>query len=149
MLRQRIRVFACAVGLLTVGVLLGSAPASATVEDMDQLPLIQPYLCLSCHVTTPSSAADAGLNPFGEDYLDNGRLWDQALAYLDSDGDSCNNGTEIGDVDGDGDPDENVEQQSGNPGVYDECQSGGLVEEQTWSALKAIFDGRKSVFDGR
>ncbi|MCP4574221.1 MAG: hypothetical protein GY838_17810 [bacterium] len=117
---------------------------------MAQLPVTEPFLCLACHVNNhPTSSTNAGLNPFGEDYLDNGRLWDQALAYLDSDGDSCNNGTEIGDVDGDGDPDGNVDEQGGNPGVYDDCQSGGLVEERTWSALKAIFDGRKSLFDGR
>ncbi len=150
MLRLYSRVSACAVGLLTVGALGGSVPAAASEDDMNLLPVIEPFRCLACHVVaTPTSSADADLNPFGEDYLDNGRIWDQALAYLDSDGDSCNNGTEIGDVDGDGDPDENVDRQAGNPGVQDECQSGGLVEERTWSALKAIFDGRKALFDGR
>jgi hypothetical protein len=115
---------------------------------MAKLPIIQPYLCLACHQNDrPASAAEAGLNAFGEDYLDNGRIWDQDLASLDSDGDTCTNGTEIGDYDGDGEPDGNVEEQAGNPGVHDECQSGGLVDEETWSALKAMFDGRKRLFD--
>ena len=109
---------------------------------MDRLPVTTPNLCLACHTNNQPSAGDAALNPFGDDYLANGRLWDSNLANLDSDGDGCLNGVEVGDSDGDGEPDGNVENQSGNPGVHDECGSGSLVDEKTWGALKAMFDGR-------
>ena len=42
--------------------------------------------------------------------------------------------------DGDGNPDGNVTEQAGNPGVYDACGSGSLIDERTWGALKAMFD---------
>lgn len=143
MFRQCGRRAVGAVVLATAGALSWCAPATAEEADMESLPVTQPFACLACHVNeSPSTFAEAALNPFGEDYLDNGRFWDQALAYLDSDGDGCTNGAEIGDVDGDGEADGNVELQAGNPGVSDNCDSGPLVEEQTWSALKAIFDGR-------
>ena len=38
------------------------------------------------------------------------------------------------------DPDGNVTEQAGNPGVFDDCGSGPLVDERTWGALKALFD---------
>ena len=109
---------------------------------MARLPVSFPNLCLSCHTVSQPTAGNASLNLFGDDYLANGRLWDANLAGQDSDGDGCLNGVEVGDSDGDGEPDGNVESQSGNPGVHDECGSGSLVDVETWGALKAMFDGR-------
>jgi hypothetical protein len=131
-----------AAAVLAVCAFLSPDPAAATEDDMARLPLSNPNLCLSCHVLVQPNAADFTLNPFGVDYLANGRLWDSNLANLDSDGDGCLNGVEVGDSDGDGEPDGNVERQAGNPGVPDECGSGSLVDEKTWGALKAMFDGR-------
>ena len=132
----------CAATVLAVCASLSANPSLATDVDMARLPVAVPNLCSSCHVSAQPTAADFTLNPFGVDYLANGRLWDSTLANLDSDGDGCLNGVEVGDSDGDGEPDGNVESQAGNPGVPDECGSGSLVDEKTWGALKAMFDGR-------
>ena len=130
-------VAACAAGLALALVPL----AGATETDMTQLPVANPYLCLTCHTESSPTPLDFELNVFGLDFLDNGRVWDADLAQIDSDGDGCLNGVEIGDSDGDGILDGNVTQQAGNPGVADECGSGSLVDEKTWSELKALFDG--------
>ncbi|MCP4293109.1 MAG: hypothetical protein GY780_14885 [bacterium] len=121
--------------------LFSGSSSFATDLDMLQLPLASPNLCLACHTQESPSPGDAELNPFGIDFLENGRVWDSNLAQLNSDGDSCLNGVEVGDSDGDGQADGNVEEQSGNPGVVDNCGSADLVDEKTWDALKAMFDG--------
>ncbi len=121
-------------------VLLGVETAGATPQDMIELPVTTPNLCATCHVLDSPSAGDAALNLFGLDFLENGRVWDSDLAQLDSDGDGCLNGVEVGDSDGDGVADGNVTEQAGNPGVRDNCGSGSLVDERTWDALKAMFD---------
>ena len=131
---------AAAVFATAVGAALWVAGARATETDMNRLPLTTPFRCLACH-TQQDPAGSAPLNPFGADYLDNGRRWDADLAALDSDNDGCTNGTEIGDADGNGAPDGNVVEQASNPGV-DDCGSGHLVDEKTWSSLKAMFDGQ-------
>jgi hypothetical protein len=129
--------------LLVMGAMvLGVASASATQQYMDQLPVINPYLCLTCHFSSDPTGGDTSLNPFGVDFDTNGRVWDYHLANLNSDGDGCLNGVELGDSDGDGIADGNVTEQAGNPGVGDNCGSGSLVDEKTWDALKAMFDGR-------
>jgi len=127
---------------LVLGVCLGAAPAQATQADMDKLPVTSPNLCLACHTSESPGAGTADLNVFGVDFLNNGRMWDSNLAQLDSDGDGCLNGVEVGDSDGDGYADGNVDEQAGNPGVPGNCGSGSLVDEKTWDALKAMFDGR-------
>ena len=114
----------------------------ATEEDMAALPITDPFACMSCHTDRTPGPGSFALNVFGEDFLQNGRVWDSNLAHLDSDGDNCLNGVEVGDSDGDGIADGNVEEQAGNPGVADNCGSGSLVDEKTWGALKAMFDGR-------
>ena len=114
--------------------------AGATEEDMGKLAVIIPHLCAACHVVEDPVVGNAALNPFGLDFLENGRIWDTDLAQLNSDGDGCLNGVELGDSDGDGVPDGNVTQQAGNPGVPDNCGSGSLVDQRTWDALKAMFD---------
>ena len=130
-----------AAAVLAVSAVLSASPGLATDADMARLPVSAPNLCLSCHVVDQPTPTSFDLNPFGIDYLANGRLWDSNLANLDSDGDGCLNGVEVGDSDGDGEPDGNVEAQAGNPGIPDECGSGSLVDEKTWGALKAMFDG--------
>ncbi len=114
--------------------------AAANQQDMAKLAVIVPHLCAACHVSDQPVGDNPPLNVFGLDYLENGRIWDIDLAQLDSDGDGCLNGVELGDSDGDGFPDGNVTEQAGNPGVPDSCGSGSLVDEQTWDALKAMFD---------
>jgi len=132
---------ACAVAT-ALGAFLWLNPALATEADMAQLPVTAPNLCLACHTQESPSPGFADLNHFGADFLENGRVWNSDLAQLDSDNDGCVNGVEVGDADGDGNADGNVEEQSGNPGVHDDCGSGQLVDEKTWGALKAMFDGR-------
>lgn len=142
MLRPRlIRFRTVVVPVTTACAVLWAAGAAATEADLARLPVSVPFLCLNCH-TDDTPGPGAQLNVFGQDYLANGRRWDLDLAQLDSDGDGCLNGTEIGDVDGNGQADGNVTEQAGNPGEADECGSGNLVDEQTWGALKALFDGR-------
>jgi hypothetical protein len=126
---------------LAVGLACCAAAAGATEFDMSQLPVTAPSLCLACHTVANPVGSAAPLNIFGQDFLANGRLWDLNLAQLDSDNDGCLNGVEVGDSDGDGRPDGNVTEQAGNPGVFDDCGSGSLVDEKTWGALKAMFDG--------
>jgi len=126
----------------TVLLLVLGGRAGATEFDMAQLPVAAPNLCNTCHTSTQPVPSSFVLNLFGLDFLANGRLWDSNLAQLDSDNDGCLNGVEVGDSDGDGQPDGNVTVQSGNPGVADGCGSGSLVDEKTWGTLKAMFDGR-------
>jgi hypothetical protein len=117
----------------------GAVSVGATEDDLAELPVTQPHRCLTCHAVAAPLPSNAELNSFGEDFLDNGRRWNARLAELDSDLDGCLNGVEIGDADGDGHADGNVDEQSGNPGVPDDCAA-GLTDERTWSALKALFD---------
>ena len=125
---------------LLVCLVLLSGGAGATEFDMTRLPVMSPNLCLACHNVDAPTAATSALNAFGLDFLANGKLWDSNLAQQDSDGDGCLNGVEVGDSDGDGNPDGNVTEQAGNPGVFDDCGSGSLVDEKTWGTLKAMFD---------
>lgn len=113
--------------------------AWATPEDMAKLPLTQPFQCLVCHQTNPDETGSFALNDFGADFLQNERVWNSALAAVDSDRDGCLNGVELGDVNGDGQTDGNVDDLSTNPGVED-C--GATVDLQTWGTLKALFDNR-------
>jgi len=140
--RQRSRsvtVWMLAAGLVLVA---GAVPtAMATEADMAQLPVVTPFDCLLCHVQASPSTIDYDLNEFGNDFLANGRLWDGTLANMDSDGDGCLNGVELGDADGDGLADGNVTELQSNPGMAGDC--GGLViDARTWGALKALFDRR-------
>ncbi|MGF1467988.1 MAG: calcium-binding EGF-like domain-containing protein [Sandaracinaceae bacterium] len=50
--------------------------------------------CWICHV---SGVGGGTLTDFGDDFLDNGYVWDQTLAGMDSDGDDWSNGQELGD----------------------------------------------------
>jgi hypothetical protein len=125
--------------VLTVGAMAG--PVRATEADMALLPVVEPFRCLICHVEADPTAGSFALNVFGDDFLANGRRWDAALAVMDSDGDGCSNGVELGDADGDGIADGNVSTLTSNPGEHGDC--GELViDSRTWGALKSLFDRR-------
>ena len=89
--------------------------------------------------------SDPALNAFGLDFNNpdiGNNDWSSYLAGLDSDGDGCTNGAEIGDVDGNGHPDNGVEQESSNPGLEGDCSSASVFEEATWGQLKSMFNTR-------
>jgi hypothetical protein len=113
----------------------------ATEADMAKLPIIEPFQCAICHVDENPGTLQHELNVFGLDFLENDRLWNAALADLDSDSDGCTNGVELGDKDGSGFPDGNMTALTSNPGVVGDC--GELViDVRTWGALKRLFDRR-------
>jgi hypothetical protein len=121
--------------------LAAAVPARATEADMAVLPVVEPFLCQICHVEENPSGGSFALNVFGDDFLANLRSWDAALAAIDSDGDGCSNGVELGDADGDGIADGNVQSLTSNPGQRGDC--GELViDSRTWGALKSLFDRR-------
>lgn len=126
-----------AVALLPLALSVPSA--LATEADMAVLPVVEPFRCLLCHVPTNPTRTDRDLNLFGEDFLDNGRRWNATLAALDSDGDGCSNGFELGDMDGNGVADGNVSVLNSNPGVPGDCGE-LIIDARTWGALKALFD---------
>ena len=122
----------------TVVVMVLAVPSGATSTDMNTMPVISPFECTNCHLSDAPSGEAVTLNDFGNDFLIWG--WGPELAALDSDGDGCNNGVEIGDSDGDGTPDNGVTDQSSNPGVGD-CSSAS-TDVMTWSELKGLFNGQ-------
>jgi hypothetical protein len=136
------RVLAQVLALFVVSgaIVLYAVVAGANTSRMAQLPLSTPFGCANCHAgaTAISVPADHPLNPFGLDFQANGS-WTPTLAALDSDGDGCANGAEIGDADGNGHPDSNVTQESSNPGVPD-CTN--VTNEKTWGELKSLFNSR-------
>jgi hypothetical protein len=127
--------------IAAVLVILCFSAASATEALQARLPLSVPFACLNCHLSDTPTAGSAALNDFGEDFLDNGMVWNSYLASLDSDLDGCTNGAEVGDVDGNGQPDSSVTLESSNPGVAGDC-SASTIDAATWGELKAMFTGR-------
>ena len=127
--------------IVAVLVILCVSAASATEALQAALPLSVPFECLNCHLSDSPTPANASLNAFGGAFLDNGSVWNSYLAGLDSDGDGCTNGAEVGDVDGNGLPDGSVTQESSNPGVDGDC-SASTIDASTWGELKAMFTGR-------
>ena len=99
---------------------IGWGQADARPFRVSQLPNGSVIGCASCHVN-PSGGGT--LTAFGRDINNNylvpsGRTgvvqWNAMLAMLDSDGDGVSNGQELGDPDGDGVTDSNI--QVTNPG---------------------------------
>ena len=133
----------CRKGLVAAAVIVAVVglvvPAGATEADMYTLPVFAPFRCLICHTTDPGETGDTALNSFGADFLDNTRLWDAALASLDSDNDGCANGVELGDADGDGQTDGGVTALQSNPGGAGDC-GGSNLSLRTWGEMKALFD---------
>jgi hypothetical protein len=100
---------------------------------MENLPVYKRYMCALCHTSASPSMFD--LNGFGEDYRDNGFIWDKRLAEMDSDGDDYPNGIELGDEDGDNEPEIFVERS--NPG--DPLNNPSSIDKDTWGIIKNLF----------
>ena len=125
------------VGLCVALVALVSAcPAFATATFMQRLPTSTAFRCLNCHTVQDPAAANAALNPFGQDFKNNGFQWNTTIASRSADGDNCTNGFELGDENGDGIADANVTRERFNPGQTD-CTL--QITPQAWSALKTLF----------
>ena len=106
---------------------------------MQKLPAYERYRCLLCHTSESPTSLEHALNPFGQDFLDNNMVWDATLAQLNSDGDRCSNGAEIGDRDGDGVQDDGASQprELSNPGNPADCTA--PIDPATWGKIKEIF----------
>lgn len=120
-------------------VAFGATPVWATEADMATLPVVEPFLCLLCHVSPDPQPTSFALNAFGDDFLLNARVWDTTLASLDSDGDNCVNGVELGDTDADGTADGNVTVLQSNPGDPTDCGV-NTVGPTTWTEMKGLFN---------
>jgi hypothetical protein len=131
-------------GCLVVCALVGVVAAvQATSNHMTQLPLHSRFGCANCHAgATVTTITTTDLNPFGAAFNANGKIWNVTLAQLDSDGDGCKNGAELGDVNGNGEPDGHMTQESSNPGVAGDCDPAN-IDEQTWGELKSLFNNSK------
>ena len=127
-----------------IAVLALVAVVHANTTHMAQLPASATLGCANCHVngTTSTVPASAALNGFGQAFKNNNMVWNRALAEKDSDSDGCTNGVELGDADGNGEPDAHQPQQTSNPGSGGDCQPNTL-NEQTWGALKSLFNSSK------
>jgi hypothetical protein len=130
---------AVATGFLALPIVVFFAPrdAAGTNEQMMTLPAYGKYRCALCH-TAPTPNLDPTLNAFGNDFKDNGG-WGPTLAVMNSDGDRCTNGFEIGDRDGDGFYDNPAAEQveNGNPGDPNDCTVS--VDQSTWGIIKDLF----------
>ena len=128
-------------GLVITGLLLLAAVAAvASPSFVSQLPFGEVNSCLNCHLDAqPVDGQD--LNPFGRDFQAAGKQWNETLALLDSDGDGCSNGVELGDANGNGEPDQGITEPNGNPGVGGDCTA--AVPNITWGRLKAMFNGQQ------
>ncbi|MHB8078028.1 MAG: hypothetical protein ACYDIE_02065 [Candidatus Krumholzibacteriia bacterium] len=128
--------------IVVLAVLALVAAVNANTTHMAQLPSSAKLGCANCHVNgTSSQAPSVELNGFGRDFKNNGMVWNSTLAAMDSDGDRCLNGIELGDADGNGIPDAGQSVQTSNPGIAD-CQPSTL-DETTWGALKSLFNSSK------
>jgi len=118
--------------------LLLPQPAVSTDDAMRLLPSYNKFQCLLCHTVSNPTQQNNGLNAFGRDFRDNGQVWNAALAGINSDGDRCTNGFELGDVEGDGIYDHSGEVlEHSNPGDGTDCSI--AVTRQTWGIIKEIF----------
>jgi hypothetical protein len=125
-----------AITAVCVGGVFCPDPADGTSQYMTVLPAYSTYQCAICHSAQLPTQANHDLNPFGEDFRDNGYVWNKTLASKNSDGDKCSNGFELGDENGDGILDEPGGKENGNPGVSD-CTI--TLDRQTWGIIKELF----------
>lgn len=123
---------------LPVVILLSPVPVTSTDTAMRQLPAFNKYQCALCHTTAAPTPDANALNAFGRDFRDNGNVWNPRLAALNSDGDRCSNGFELGDQNGDGIFDgKGTPLESSNPGDASDCTI--ALTESTWGIIKSIF----------
>jgi len=126
-------VFLCPIVLLTV-----PQNAIGTSEYMVHLPTFERFQCAICHKGPAPTPESNELNQFGKDFKSNGYIWNQTLAEMNSDGDRCTNGFELGDLDGDGQPDKpTTTLEQGNPGDPNDCSI--TLDQGTWGIIKHLF----------
>lgn len=136
---------AVAVFVAPVAMLLGPHPATGTTDSMMGLPAYGKFKCALCHTSATPTAVSHDLNVFGEDFLANGRIWDETLALMNSDNDKCLNGFEIGDEDGDGIFDYAGEAiENSNPGDEGDCTI--ALTKGTWGIIKEMFKSEMPDF---
>jgi hypothetical protein len=99
------------------------------------------FSCNTCHDLV-TGAPD--LNPFGNDFLNNGLVWNAAVAGLDSDGDGAKNGTELGDPTGSGTPTPGAEVT--NPGDPTSKPSATAPSITTQPASQTVTAGANVTF---
>lgn len=135
------RFLAASLGFALVpAVVVGLFPrlASGTDEMMQQLPAYERFQCLNCHAIPSPTTQVAHLNPFGADFLANEAKWNLVLAQMNSDGDRCSNGSELGDRDGNGTYDHGGRpRENGNPGNSQDCTA--PIDAATWGIIKDLF----------
>jgi len=126
-------------GVLLLFVCLPPQDVVGSEEAMMKLPAYERFQCALCHVNPSPSDEQPDLNAFGRDFLGNNGIWDHTLAAMNSDGDRCSNGAEIGDRDGDGEFDEPARRprENSNPGNPSDCTA--PISEDTWGIIKQIF----------
>ena len=127
--------------------LLFPQKAAGTDALMQRLPAFSRFRCLNCHTSAVPTPTTAGLNVFGADFESNGNVWNDTLAVLNSDGDRCTNGFELGDLAGDGEYDHgDTPVENSNPGDSSDCSI--ALHESTWGVIKEIFGRELQEFFG-
>lgn len=143
--------FVLAAGLAPLGaVFLAPGAVNGTPDLMTRLPAYDKFKCALCHTTPSPVVGSSGLNVFGADFESNGQVWDPALAMLNSDGDRCLNGFELGDEDGDGTLDfGGPAVERSNPADGSDCSI--AMTFRTWGAIKEVFRNEMQNYfdDGR
>jgi hypothetical protein len=119
--------------LIICAAMLLAAVLKGREQYMLELPVYRRYGCGLCH--NSSNPVSDDLNAFGEDFRANRYVWNEDLASKDSDGDNYANGIELGDEDGDGDPEILIERS--NPG--DPLNSPSSIDKETWGIIKSLF----------
>jgi hypothetical protein len=125
----------CIIILIVLAAVLISGAPKSFENYMENLPVYRRYLCALCHFSGNPELGDSELNDFGLDFKSNNYMWDERLAALDSDGDDYPNGIELGDEDGDGEPEILVERS--NPG--DPLNNPSSIDKDTWGIIKSLF----------
>ena len=127
------------IGAFMLLVFLPPQDVVGSEDAMKTLPAFERYRCALCHVNPSPNDEHPNLNDFGKDFLGNNGIWDHTLAVMNSDGDRCSNGAEIGDRDGDGEFDEPGHRawENSNPGNPSDCTA--PLSEDTWGIIKQIF----------
>jgi hypothetical protein len=119
-------------------VILAPGAVTGTADLMTRLPAYERYRCALCHTSATPAPGSAGLNSFGTDFQGNDSQWDQTLAILNSDGDRCLNGFELGDEDGDGTLDSTGQTvERSNPADGTDCSI--ALTRETWGKIKELF----------
>ena len=115
--------------------MFASGALKSREDYMETLPVYKRYMCSLCHISGDPEQEGTDLNDFGKDFQANNHVWDKDLAEMDSDGDDYPNGLELGDEDGDNEPETYVERS--NPG--DPLNNPSSIDKDTWGIIKNLF----------